>query len=154
MWLLSGFWTPNPGNNLPGSFPCKKQHVFLPFAFPCPAHQGSPLLLTLNMNNMSHTASGCQKNDCKQISGQLRERRKSIICQHSTCVFRGVTHCAQTDNYPSWGYKEGRRAESTVWCWKQRFPSTNHIIIQDAAWLVWHARHQLLWTRRHYYEHL
>lgn len=31
----------------------------------------------------------------------------------STCVFRVVTHCAQTDNCPSWGYKGG--AELKAW---------------------------------------
>lgn len=47
-----------------------------------------------------------------------------------SCVFRVVKHCAQTDNCPSLGYKG---AQATVWYSKQRFHSTNNIIIQDSA---------------------
>lgn len=83
-------------------------------------------MLTLDTNNMSHTALGCQKNDCKQILGQQRERRKSIICQHSTCVFRIVTHCAQTDNCPSWGYKGGAEL-------KARFGAENKGSLQQTT---------------------
>lgn len=71
---------------------------FLPMTdCPCTAQWGFLLLRT---NDMSHTALGCQQNYWRQISGHQRGCRKSIICQHLTCVFRVVKHCAQTDNCP------------------------------------------------------
>lgn len=120
------FLDPNPWRHSPRKLSLQKPACILFSDFPCPAHQGSLLLLTLNTNNMSHTALGCQKNDCKQIPGQQRERRKSIICQHSTCVFRVVTHCAQTDNCPSWGYKGGAEL-------KARFGAENKGSLQQTT---------------------
>lgn len=102
----------------------------------------------LKTDNISHTPLGCQQNYWRQISGHQRGCRKSIICQHSTHVFRVVKHCAQTDNCPSLGYKGGAELKAWSAMKNKGSHSTNHIVIQDAAWLVRHARqHQLTWTR-------
>lgn len=62
---------------------------------------------------MSHTGLGCQQIYWRQILGHQWGCRKSIICEHSTRVFRVVKHCTQTDKCPSLGYKGG--AELKAW---------------------------------------
>lgn len=109
---------------------------------------GEFLLLQTQTSAVGQTALGCQQNYWQQISGHQRIYRKSIICQHSTCVFRVVKRCAQTDNCLSMHYKGGTVLKVWFGIKKQRFPSTNPIAIQDSHWLVWHARqHELIWTR-------
>lgn len=124
---------------------------FLPLTdCPCTAHWGGggSLLLPTQTSAVGQTALGCQQNYWQQISGHQRIYRKSIICQHSTCVFRVVKRCAQTDNCLSMGYKGGTVLKAWFGMKKQRFPSTNPIAIQDSHWLFRHTRqHELTWTR-------
>lgn len=77
------------------------------------------------------SALGCRRNDWQQITGHQRICRKSIICQHSTCMFRVVKRCAQTDSCVSMGYKGGTVPKAWFGMKKQRLPSTSPIAIQD-----------------------
>lgn len=70
------------------------------------------------------------------LSGHQRVCRKSIICQYSTCLFTIVKHCAHTDNCPSMGY----RVATELKAWTGMTNKGSLHAIQDAAWLVWHAK--------------
>lgn len=101
---------------------------------------------------MPPMAVPCQQNYRRLISGHQRAGRKSIICQHLTCVFRVVKHCAPADNCPAPGGRGSTGPGSRVCYRKQRFPSTKHAVIQDAARLLWHVRqHLLAWERMRLY---
>lgn len=76
---------------------------------------GVPPALSSKRATCAKTALGCRQNDWQQISGHQRICRKSIICQHSTCMFGVVKRCAQTDSCVSMGLQRGHSAESMVW---------------------------------------
>lgn len=81
---------------------------------------GVPPALISKRATCAKTAWGCRQNDWQQISGRQRICRKSIICQHSPCMFGVVKRCAQTDSCVSMALQRGHSADSMVWYGKNK----------------------------------
>lgn len=100
---------------------------------------GPPPALSSKRATCAKTALGCRQNDWQQISGHQRICRKSIICQHSTCMFGVVKCCTQTDSCVSMGLQRGYSADGMVWYEKTKAPfkttqcySSSHRLVRRA----------------------